>query len=51
MEAPNGFNMNNPGVRRLLRELRDLEREPSDQYEAHPLEVSNSPRSHADDKY
>jgi ubiquitin-conjugating enzyme E2 J1 len=38
MEAPKGFNMNNPGVRRLLRELRDLEREPSDQYEAHPLE-------------
>jgi hypothetical protein len=33
------YNVNNPAVKRILREVKEMEVEPSDQYHANPLEV------------
>lgn len=33
------YNVNNPAVKRILREVKEMEAEPSDQYHANPLEV------------
>ncbi len=41
MQGPSSttLNMNNPGVRRLMKEYRELQKEGSDQYKAAPLDV------------
>lgn len=33
------YNVNNPAVKRILREVKEMEAEPSEQYYANPLEV------------
>jgi hypothetical protein len=39
MEAPGGYSLNNPSVKRILREMKEMEKDTSSEYTARALEV------------